>query len=146
MSTPLTPEEMSALLPDCIATLNGEVVVFRPDPPQLTMAFKAVRAFCHSEVIVQGGFITGMIDACMAHVCFAMQREHGLIAIPTLEIKVSFISPGHPGRLIATAWPKHMGKSTAFLEGELHQEEEGGNRLVATATSTVKLIYDRSKR
>lgn len=143
MSDYLTVEEINDHLPEYFQTLNGEALDFRLDPPVLTMAFRAVPEFCHSEVIVQGGFIAGMIDSTMAHVCFAMMRKQGLLALPTLEIKVSFISPGNPGRLLATAWPKHIGKSTAFLEGELHQEEENGLRLVATASSTVKLIYQR---
>lgn len=134
---PQSLEEINALLPDCIVTLNGRVT--EPDPPaqSLTMMFRAVPEFCHSGDIVQGGFLTGMIDAAMAQCCFMVQQQ--LIAIPTLEIKVSFIAPAHPGELRARAWPTYLGKSIGFLNGELHQQETG--QLIATATSTVKLIY-----
>ena len=147
---------MNSLLPPCVRTMNGEISSWHSDSDAVSMDYRAPPEFCHSEIIIQGGFVTGMIDACMAQCCFRRHKDDGLIAIPTLEIKVSFISPGNVGTLRATAWGTHFGKSTAFLQGELHQLHEdhsgrdcteGGSsagRLVATASSTVKLVYDKS--
>ena len=117
-----------------VHTLGGLVTEFDPDSGEITMTFKAVAEFCHSEIIVQGGYITGMLDAAMALSVIGLKGVG--TAVPTLELKVSFISPGNPGTLTVKARPVHLGKSTAFLGGELYQEA----RLVAAATSTAKMF------
>ena len=126
-------DAMNRRLPPAVQTLGGRIATFDPASRAVTMTFRAIPEFCHSKIIVQGGFITGMIDSAMAQ---AVLAECGTgTRVPTLEIKVSFISPGHPGELVATGRIVHLGRSTAFLSGELHQE----GRLVATATATARV-------
>ena len=137
-------EETNNRLPPCAHTLNGRVTKWEPEILRLSMQFRAVPEFCHSGNIVQGGFITGMLDASMAHCCFMRLIPEGLVAVPSLEIKTSFISPGHPGELEARATPVYMGRSTAFMEASLYQLED--DRLIARASSTVKLIYAKPKK
>ena len=119
-----------------LMTLGGHVLAFDSAAEVITMSFQATPAFCHSKVIVQGGFITGMVDAAMAHVVLGLRGIR--TAVPTLDLRVNFISPGNPGEMIATGRVVHLGKSTAFLAGELHQD----GRLVATANATAR-IYSR---
>ena len=85
---------------------------------------------CHSGGIVQGGFVTGMLDAAIA-----IHRRYVVVA--SLEIKVSFPEIAHAGELTAFARPVRMGRSIAFLETELLDPD---SNLVATATSTAKII------
>ena len=54
----------------------------------------------------------------------------------TLDINVSFLAPSKPGKLNGIAEVVQLGKSTAFMSSKLFQD----NSLVATSTSTVKLI------
>lgn len=90
---------------------------------------------CHSGGVVQGGFITGWIDAAMAH---AVMSEAGMDVTPmSLEIKVSFFAPARPGIVVAEAWVEKGGKSTAFVEGVLKDTE---GQVLAKATSTLRLI------
>ncbi len=99
------------------------------------MEFDAVPEFCHSEAqIVQGGFITGMMDTCMAHLLIALLDFK--FNPMSLDINVSFLAPAHPGILVAEAKILRIGKSIAFLSSTLSQ----GEKLVATSTSTIKLI------
>ena len=139
----LDPAVITENLPPALTLLGAKALELQKSPPRAKMQFTVSRQFCHSEVIVQGGYLTAMLDATMAQTCFAAFGYEGVVALPTLEIKVSFISPGHPGTLVASAWAQHMGRSIAFLEAKLVQIEEGGERLVATATSTYKLILER---
>ena len=128
-------ERLNARRPPAIETLGGYVLSIDKDAQSVTVRYEAKPEFCHSEVIVQGGFLTGMVDSAMA---FAVLGVCGLrTRMPTLEIKVSFISPGNPGYLIATARIVHLGKSTGFLAGELHQD----GRLVVSATATARIYY-----
>ena len=119
----------------CTETLGMKVVNFSSEPPTIEAEFEAKHEFTHSEgKVVQGGFVTGMLDAPMAHLLMGL---FDFKVIPmTLDINVSFLAPSKPGKLNCTAEVVQLGKSTAFMSSKLYQD----NILVATSTSTVKLI------
>ncbi len=116
-------------------SIGGRIVAFDGERNEVTMDFEATPGMCHSRVIVQGGYITAMVDSAMAYA--AMGALEGRAAVPTLEIKVSFLEAGNPGPMRATARAVRLGKSVGFLEGELFQED----RRIATASSTVRLLF-----
>ena len=119
----------------CIETLGGRAIHFQSEPPELKMEFEAIPEFCHSpNQVVQGGFITGMLDTPMAHLLVALLDKK--MKIMTLDINVSFLGPSHPGKLICHARILKLGKSIAYLASDLYQQQ----KLVATATSTIKLV------
>ncbi len=138
---PLTDAELVDRLnshrPPAIQTLGGHVLSVDKKAQIVKVRYEAKPEFCHSKVIVQGGFLTGMVDSAMAFVVLCIC---GLgTRVPTLELKVSFISPGNPGYLFATGRIIHLGKSTAFLAGELYQDD----RLVVTASATARIYYQQ---
>ncbi|MEP0709692.1 MAG: PaaI family thioesterase [Parvibaculum sp.] len=96
---------------------------------------QAEMRMCHSGGVVQGGFVTGWIDAAMARA--AMAATNFEMTPMTLEIKVSFFAPAMPGLLVAEAWIERKGRSTIFLEGNLKNAE---GAVVAKATSTVRMM------
>ena len=135
----LTDKEKLKLLethkPPCLDTLKGRATQLNSEKQTVIMEFDAVPEFCHSEAqIVQGGFITGMMDTCMAHLLIALLDFK--FNPMSLDINVSFLAPAHPGILVAEAEILRIGKSIAFLSSTLSQ----GEKLVATSTSTIKLI------
>ena len=119
----------------CTDTLGAKVLNFSSEPPEIEMQFEAIEEFTHSDgQVVQGGFVTGMLDAPMAHLLMGL---YDFKVIPmTLDINVSFLAPTKQGKLIAKAKVVKLGKSTAFMSSKLFQ----GEKLVATSTSTVKLV------
>jgi uncharacterized protein (TIGR00369 family) len=120
--------------PPSVQTLHGQATGFDQDLRALTMGFETNERFCHSGDIVQGGYISGMLDAAMAYAAIGMP---GLCeGVATLEMKVSFMQVGRNGRFTGSGRVVHSGRKIAYLDGELHQEE----KLVAAATSTVKLL------
>ena len=130
-----TLELLSANRPPCVDTLNGKATQFVSEPPSLKMEFEAVPEFCHSSnQVVQGGFVTGMLDTSMAHLLIALSG--GKLNPVSLDINVSFLAPAHPGKLISTAKVVRLGKSIGYFSSSLYQQET----LVATATSTIKLV------
>ena len=130
-----TLELLSANRPPCIDTLNGKATQFISEPPSLKMEFEAVPEFCHSpNQVVQGGFVTGMLDTSMAHLLIALSG--GKLNPVSLDINVSFLAPTHPGKLISVAKVVRLGKSIGYFSSSLYQQET----LVATATSTIKLV------
>ena len=113
----------------------GLVRVVSIDPAgRAVLEYRATPAQCHSGGVVQGGFVTGWIDAAMAHAVMAIPGDE---MVPmTLEIKVSFFAPTRPGLVLAEAWVVHGGRRTAFVEGTL---KDSAGTLLAKASSTITM-------
>jgi len=135
----MTDDEIVAVLrtrqSPALHSIGGQVTAFDQARREVTMRFEATPAMCHSKVIVQGGFITAMVDSAMAYA--AMGCYEGRVAVPTLEIKVNFLEAGNPGAMEATARAVRLGRTVGFLEAELRQR----GQLIATSTSTVRIIH-----
>ena len=119
----------------CMETLDGHVTKFSSKPPEIEMEFEAIHDFTHSDgQVVQGGFVTGMLDAPMAHLLMGLFNFE--IIPMTLDLNVSFLAPSRQGKLVAKAEALQLGKSTAFMTSKLYQKDI----LVASSTSTVRLV------
>jgi acyl-CoA thioesterase len=114
----------------------GLIRVVAMDPEgRATLEYEAREEQCHSGGVVQGGFVTGWIDAAMAHAAMA---RNGMEIVPmSLELKVSFFSPARPGKVIAEGWVERHGKRTGFYEGHLKDEQ---GTVLAKGTSTILLV------
>ncbi len=122
--------------PHALSALLGlEKVVDHGEGGRAVLHYRARMEQCHSGGIVQGGFVTGWIDAAMAHL--VMAKTNYEFSPLTLEIKVSFLASAAPGLIVAEAWIERMGKATAFLEGRITNEQ---GDVLAKASSTVRLV------
>ncbi|HKV14480.1 MAG TPA: PaaI family thioesterase [Reyranella sp.] len=122
-------------------TLNGELLEVDSARGIARFKFEVVPAFCHSQgKICQGGFLTGMVDTAMATAAIA--RGKLSVAVPTLEIKVSFFEAMGPGILFAEGRVQRWGGSIGFLDGDLKDEK---GRLIVHSTSTVKIVRQKAK-
>jgi len=90
---------------------------------------------CHSGGVVQGGFVTGWIDAAMARA--VMAATDFKFSPMSLEIKISFFRPAAPGLVVAEAWIERRGRSTVFVEGHLR---DAAGEILAKGSSTVRLL------
>ena len=101
--------------------------------------YEAGLHMCHSGGVVQGGFVTGWIDAAMAHAAIGMVGQD---FVPmSLELKISFFAPVRPGKVIAEGWVERRGRRTCFFEGRLCDTE---GTVLAKASSTL-LLQPRDK-
>lgn len=117
---------------------NGRLVSADGEAGRATIEFTCAPEMCHSGGIAQGGFVTGWIDAAMAHACVARYGMEYWVA--TLEIKVSFFGPTTPGLVTAEGWIERAGRKTVFTEGRLLNAE---GDVVAKASSTIRLVINR---
>jgi acyl-CoA thioesterase len=125
---------------DSLYETMGLVRIVEMNPEgRARLEYEARANQCHSGGVVQGGFVTGWIDAAMAHSVIAVLGHD--VTPMSLEIKVSFFAPVRPGRVIAEGWIERRGKKTAFVEGQLLDLD--GN-VLAKGSSTVTL-FDRGK-
>ncbi|MCE9651225.1 MAG: PaaI family thioesterase [Parvibaculum sp.] len=111
------------------------VVSLDKEAGRAAIEYRCGMHMCHSGGVAQGGFVTGWIDAAMAH---ATMAATGFDMVPmTLEIKVSFFQPAAPGLVTAEAWIERRGRSTVFVEGLLRNAQ---GDVLAKATSTIRLV------
>ena len=126
-------------IPELSQTLGLIRIVEMAPEGRAVIEYQAGQHMCHSGGVVQGGFISGWIDAAMAHAAMA-KNGPGIVPM-TLELKVSYFAPTRPGLVVAEAWVERHGKRTSFYEGHLKDAE--GN-VLAKATSTI-LLADMSR-
>jgi acyl-CoA thioesterase len=120
--------------------LNGKFLSVGSERGVCRCSFEIVPAFCHSQgSICQGGFLTGMIDIAMAHAAIAKGRF--ACAVPTLELKISFMEAVGPGTVFAEGRILRWGGSVGFLDGDI---KDANGRMIIHATCTVKIV--RPKR
>ena len=110
-------DQLNTSAPPYIKTLDGRIDAFDADSGVIEFHFMANESHTHSDDIVQGGFVAGMLDAAMAHVVFCTLDK--VVMLATLEMKVSYLDIARPGKLVARGWVLRMGKTIGFLEAEL---------------------------
>ncbi|HEY1929201.1 MAG TPA: PaaI family thioesterase [Caulobacteraceae bacterium] len=113
-------------------TLGFRMVSVNQETRTVEVAFEA-RAELLSNPMkqVQGGYLCAMLDECMSVACMVAS---GMTSVaPTAEMKTSFFRPAAPGPLKGIGRVVRWGKTLAFTEGELYDEQ---GRLLAKATGT----------
>jgi uncharacterized protein (TIGR00369 family) len=126
---------LNARKPAFIELLGGKIIAVDPATQSCTFEFNISTQFCHSVDVVQGGFITTMLDAAMSHAVFASLDD--ITCVSSLEIKTSYLAPSRAGRLRAVGNILKSSYKTAFLEGRLYNDE---GTLTATTSSVAKLV------
>lgn len=114
--------------------LNGHIDAFDAGEQTCTMSFDVSKDYCHSVDVVQGGYVTVMLDAACTHAIVAI--DAGVSNVSSLEIKVTFLEATRAGKMVAVGKVQKLGRSIAFLTAELFNAE---GVLTATATTTAKV-------
>ncbi|MBX3479840.1 MAG: PaaI family thioesterase [Caulobacter sp.] len=113
-------------------TLGFRMLSLSQAEKRVEVAFEArADLLCNPMGQIQGGFVSAMLDECMS---VAGVVASGMTCVmPTLEMKTSFFRPATPGSLRGVGRVVRWGKTIAFLEGELFDDQQ---RLLAKATAT----------
>ncbi len=135
----LTADLLLKHTPPCLKVLGVHGLRMNEAENTLELDFDVDESCCHSGNIVQGGFVTAMLDASMAHA--VIMRADELVPVPTLDLHVSFFAPSLAGRFTAIGKIIRMGSSVGFLEASLKNE---AGEITAQATSTVAVRQKRS--
>jgi uncharacterized protein (TIGR00369 family) len=85
--------------------------------------------------IVHGGAIATLADEALASVAFTAAEE-GETTV-TADLKVDFLRPATPGRLIARATIRHRTRRIAFCEATVEQD---GGKIVAEARAVIAYV------
>lgn len=85
--------------------------------------------------IVHGGAIATLADEALASAAFTVAEEGETTA--TADLKVDFLRPALPGRLIARASVRHRTRRLAFCEVTVERE---GGEVVAEARAVIAYV------
>ncbi|MCK1423093.1 PaaI family thioesterase [Bradyrhizobium sp. 182] len=133
-------KQTEARRPAAWELLGVGAVAYDQTRDRVVIEWHAEPRHCHSTEghpkggIVQGGIVTGWLDAAMATA--SLLRGEYLITVASLEIKVAFLLPAHPGLYRTHGKVVRQGRSIGFMEAELR---DANDVLIATASSTVAL-------
>lgn len=119
------------------ALLGQNVLEASPEEGTVKIAYAPDERFCNPMGIVQGGFIAAMLDDASAIACIVAAQAK--MAVPTLEMKISYFHAVRPGPVIAIGRVIKAGRSVTFLGSDLYDMD--GKRLAqATATAMPQKI------
>jgi uncharacterized protein (TIGR00369 family) len=122
-------------LPPAARTLGWTLSSVSPERGEIEVCFDAHDGFTNPVGNVQGGFLAAMLDDTLGPALVATLPADEFA--PTLELKVSFLRPARPGRLVGRGKVVHRGGTIAFLSGELRDDQD---QVVATATATARIL------
>jgi len=134
MPQPRDLERLNANLPVFMQLFDGKVSATDPEDGTATLTFTVSANLCHSGDIVQGGFVTAMLDAAMSHAVFAY--DDTVANLSSLEISTRYLETTRAGALTAVGRIVRLSHKTAFLDGQLFNAE---SRLLATTQSVAKI-------
>ena len=135
MSKSSVIERLNANRPQFIEMLGGKIVAVDRQENSCSFEFSISTDFCHSVDVVQGGFITAMLDAAMSHAVFASGDD--ISGLSSLDINTTYLEPTRAGCLKAVGKIIKCSYKTAFLEGRLYNSD---GLLTATANSVAKVV------
>ena len=101
----------------------------------MRVSLEGTRSFCNPGGTIQGGFIAAMLDDTLGPTILV--KTGGSHYCATIDLNVSFLAPARPGRFTGVGRIAKMGRTIAFLEGELLDAD---GECVARATASARVV------
>ena len=122
-------------MPPCAKLLGWHVIDADPAQGRVRIGFDGKPEFCNPAGFIQGGLLSAMLDDTMGPA--VLMHTNGAAYTATISMTVNFLAPARVGRLIGEARVTQVGKTVAFVEAKLTDEQ---GTVVATATSTARVV------
>lgn len=122
-------------VPAAAATLGWELVSADETSGALVVGFDGKREFCNPGGNIQGGFIAAMLDDTLGPT--VLVRTGGTHYTATINLNVTYLAPAKPGPLVGHGRIVQLGRTVAFLEGELFDAE---GTCIARATASGRVV------
>jgi len=116
-------------------TLGKKLLEADAERGYVRASFYAGDNFVNRGGRIFGGFLSAMLDGLCGHAVRLTQESPDTPQV-TLELKTSFVGRADTGRLIGEGYVRHRGRSIAFAEAELRNEQ---GELVAKGSATFKI-------
>lgn len=129
-----TIELLSRFRPSFLDDMGCTIVGADVEKMTCAMQFEISKSYCHSGDIIQGGFVSAMLDAVSTHAVFAANEK--INSVSTLEFKTLFLEASRAGKFDAIGRVDKLGRSIAFLSAELRNDK---GQVTATMTTIAKV-------
>jgi uncharacterized protein (TIGR00369 family) len=120
--------------------LGGNVIGVDREAMTCSFEFDVSTDLCHSVDVVQGGFVTAMLDAAMSHAVFALGDE-SIVNVSSLEIKTNYFDVTRAGHMTCVGKIVKLAYKTVFQEAALYNDD---GVMTANASSVAKLVRKKS--
>lgn len=121
--------------PPCADTLGWQLLDADEETGAIRVAFDGKPAFCNPGGNIQGGFVAAMLDDTLGPT--VLVKSGGSHYCATINLNVSFLAPARPGAFVGVGHIAQLGKTVAFLEGELFDAD---GQCVARATASARVV------
>ena len=121
--------------PPCAELLGLQLLDYNSDERWARFAFEGRREFLNPAGFIQGGILSAMLDDTMGPTVLLASR--GTLFTATINLNVSFLQPAKPGRLLAEGRVVSMGKTIAFVQATLTDQQ---GLTLATGTASARLV------
>ena len=136
MDVALTPSIFDRFeAPPSAKLLGWTLRAIDPDAGTIEIGFSADDRFTNPGGTVQGGFLAAMLDDTQGPALFG--HTHGEAYAPTIDFNISFLKEARPGNFIAKGRVLRLGRTIAFTEAELFDEE---GDMIARATFSNRVM------
>lgn len=116
--------------------LLGLTVDDNPEPATSRVLMKAAEQHLNDAGGVHGGVLASLVDGAMGQAVRSVTEDGQGLA--TSQLTVTYLNPGKPGQLVATAQVRKRGKSLVVCDADVEQD---GLALVH-AVATFALLGD----
>ena len=122
-------------VPPAAAMLGWRLISADEETGALVVGFDGRRDFCNPGGKIQGGFLAAMLDDTL--VPTVLVRTAGKFYTATINLNVNYLAPATPGAFVGHGRIVQLGRTIAFLEGELLDAE---GICVARATASGRVV------
>jgi uncharacterized protein (TIGR00369 family) len=144
---PLTPRDpefeirvrASFARQEAMKTLGIEIVRVAPGEIELTMPH--CPAYTQQHGFVHAGIIATALDSACGYAAFSLMPDNA--AVLTVEFKINLLAPAKAERFVFRSRVVKAGRVITVSEGQALAMEAGGERPVATMTSTLMAVVGR---
>lgn len=122
-----------SLPPNCAQTLGARVL--EGSDGHFKSEFEATEAFYNGAAVVQGGFLSAMLDDTMGPAIITTLADDETHS--TVDLYIQFLRPATAGTLVCEAHVTHRGRTIRMAEGTL-AKPDGTVIAIGRCSSIVK--------
>ncbi len=122
-----------------MATLGVSVDRVAPGEVDLSMPFDVRLTQQHG--FLHAGAIASSLDSACGFAAFTLMPADA--AVPTVELKLSLLSPARGQRFRFAGCVVKPGRTLVFTEAAAYAAQDGAERLIATMTATMMAVTGR---